>query len=160
MSSYARCPRRAPTLSRPARAAAVRRRTGVGEFDANAARRGEGHVSLLSALALISGVVCALAPLAQAKRIVLTGAAHDVLMSWLALYAMGSLVRLAYGPAIATFPLIISQAIAFSSAGTVLMLARRYRRTGKTIARRHDERPGCRSPPRATTPDATQSRPQ
>ena len=52
-------------------------------------------MSLLSTLALLSGIVCALAPLAQAERIIVTGSSHDVSILWLALYAAGSLVWLA-----------------------------------------------------------------
>lgn len=66
----------------------------------------------VATLALVAGVGCAAAPLAQAARISRTGSAHDVSLIWLGLYALGSGVWLLYGATIASLPLIISQAIA------------------------------------------------
>lgn len=85
-------------------------------------------MSTLAAIALASGLVCALAPLAQAARIGATGSAHDVSLIWLSLYAAGSLVWVVYGAAIGSLPLIVSQATALASVGVVLVLAGRHRR--------------------------------
>jgi uncharacterized protein YqgV (UPF0045/DUF77 family) len=71
-----------------------------------------------------------LAPLAQAARIAATDSAHDVSLIWLALYGVGSGVWLSYGIAIASVPLIASQATALLSVGITLALATRHRRRG------------------------------
>jgi MtN3 and saliva related transmembrane protein len=86
-------------------------------------------MSALGSLALASGIVCALAPLAQAARIGSTGSADDVSLIWLCLYAAGSIVWVAYGAAIGSLPLLISQAIALASVGVALLLVGRYRHT-------------------------------
>ena len=87
-------------------------------------------MSALAILALCFGLACALAPLAQAARIVATNSAHNVSLIWLALYGVGSGVWLSYGLAIASVPLIASQATALLSVGITLALATRHRRRG------------------------------
>lgn len=87
-------------------------------------------MSPIAALALISGVGCALAPLAQAARINTTGSAHDVSLIWLALYGLGSGVWLLYGAVIGSLPLIASQATALVSVVVTLVLAMRRRDLG------------------------------
>lgn len=85
-------------------------------------------MSALASIALASGVLCALAPLAQGARILVTGSARDVSLVWLALYALGSAVWISYGATIASLPLIISQSIALASVTVVLLLALSHRR--------------------------------
>jgi uncharacterized protein YqgV (UPF0045/DUF77 family)/uncharacterized protein with PQ loop repeat len=87
-------------------------------------------MSALAILALCFGLVCALAPLAQAARILATESAHDVSLIWLTLYGVGSGVWLSYGIGIASIPLIASQATALLSVGLTLALAARHRRRG------------------------------
>lgn len=87
-------------------------------------------MSALAILALCFGLACALAPLAQAARIVATNSAHDVSLIWLALYGVGSGVWLSYGLAIGSVPLVASQATALLSVGITLALATRHRRRG------------------------------
>jgi uncharacterized protein with PQ loop repeat len=84
-------------------------------------------MSALAVLALVSGIICALAPLAQAARIETTGSADDVSLIWLCLYAAGSIVWTAYGAAIGSLPLVISQSIALASVAVALLLVGRYR---------------------------------
>jgi MtN3 and saliva related transmembrane protein len=91
-------------------------------------------MSPLASLALASGIICALAPLAQAARIGTTGSADDVSLIWLCLYAAGSVVWTAYGAAIGSLPLVISQAIALVSVGIALLLVARYRHTRQPSA--------------------------
>jgi MtN3 and saliva related transmembrane protein len=85
-------------------------------------------VGALTIAALVSGLVCALAPLAQAARIVRTGSAHDVSLIWLCLYAVGSAVWISYGAAIGSLPLIVSQSTALLCVAVTLSLAARHRR--------------------------------
>ena len=85
-------------------------------------------MSALATLALVTGLLCALAPLAQAARIARTGSAHDVSLIWLALYAAGSAVWISYGVAIDSLPLIISQSAALVCVAVALFLAARHRR--------------------------------
>jgi uncharacterized protein YqgV (UPF0045/DUF77 family) len=87
-------------------------------------------MSAIAILALCFGLACALAPLAQAARIVATGSAHDVSLIWLALYGVGSGVWLSYGIAIASVPLVASQTTALLSVGLTLVLATRHRHRG------------------------------
>jgi len=87
-------------------------------------------MSALAILALCFGLVCALAPLAQAARILATDSAHDVSLIWLSLYGVGSGVWLSYGIAIDSVPLIASQATALLSVALTLALATRHRRRG------------------------------
>ena len=96
-------------------------------------------MSALASLALASGIICALAPLAQAARIGTTGSAHDVSLIWLCLYAAGSIVWTAYGAAIGSLPLVVSQSIALASVGVALLLAGRYRHARQLSGR---ARPG------------------
>jgi uncharacterized protein YqgV (UPF0045/DUF77 family)/uncharacterized protein with PQ loop repeat len=84
----------------------------------------------LAILALCFGLVCALAPLAQAARILATESAHDVSLIWLSLYWVGSGVWFSYGIAINSVPLIASQATALLSVALTLALATRHRRRG------------------------------
>jgi MtN3 and saliva related transmembrane protein len=85
-------------------------------------------VGALAVAALVSGLVCALAPLAQAARIVRTGSAHDVSLIWLGLYAVGSAVWISYGAAIGSLPLVVSQSTALLCVAVALSLAARHRR--------------------------------
>ena len=89
-------------------------------------------MSPVAVLALVSGVACALAPLAQAARINTTGSAHDVSLIWLSLYGIGSGVWLCYGAAIGSVPLIASQTTALASVGVTLALATRHRRANSS----------------------------
>jgi MtN3 and saliva related transmembrane protein len=90
-------------------------------------------VGVLATAALISGLVCALAPLAQAARIVRTGSAHDVSLIWLGLYAVGSAVWISYGAAIGSLPLIVSQSTALFCVAVALSLAASHRRADGRI---------------------------
>lgn len=91
-------------------------------------------MSKLATLALISGLLCALAPLAQAARIARTGSAQDVSLIWLALYAIGSAVWLSYGLAIDSLPLAVSQSTALICVTVALLLAARHRRVDGHVA--------------------------
>lgn len=104
-------------------------------------------MSPIAVLALAAGVGCALAPLAQAARISMTGSAHDVSLIWLGLYGFGSGVWLLYGAVIGSLPLIVSQAIALVSIATTLALA---------VRRRSDSGPGA--PRRGVIRSASSSR--
>lgn len=95
-------------------------------------------MSALETLALATGLVCALAPLAQAARIGATRSAHDVSLIWLALYGVGSATWLAYGTAIGSLSLIASQATALTSVGVALASAARYRRDDRRPPRPRD----------------------
>jgi MtN3 and saliva related transmembrane protein len=105
-------------------------------------------VGALAIAALVSGLVCALAPLAQAARIVRTGSAHDVSLIWLCLYAVGSAVWISYGAAIGSLPLIVSQSTALLCVAVTLSLAARDRRADggldqpRPIPRSRGRRPG------------------
>lgn len=85
-------------------------------------------MSAVAILALVSGMLCALAPLAQAARVRETGSARDVSLIWLSLYATGSAIWVGYGIGIASLPLVVSQSTAFISSGVALGLVARYRR--------------------------------
>jgi uncharacterized protein with PQ loop repeat len=107
-------------------------------------------MNALAMLALASGIVCALAPLAQAARIGMTGSSDDVSLVWLCLYAAGSVVWTAYGATIGSLPLVVSQSIALASVVVALLLAGRYRHTRQ---RPGEGLPGVRLDPSADTAD-------
>ena len=94
-------------------------------------------MSALATLALVTGLLCALAPLAQAARIARTGSAHDVSLIWLALYAAGSAVWISYGVAIDSLPLIVSQSTALVCVAVALFLAMRHRRADGDVDQTH-----------------------
>lgn len=102
--------------------------------DKNRRRRGEGGhgsraiVSVAATAALVAGVVCGLAPLAQAVRIRVKRSSEDVSLLWLSLYACGAVVWLLYGIGEASLPLIVSQVVAMTSVTLALALAIRARR--------------------------------
>lgn len=74
------------------------------------------------------GVVCGLAPLAQAIRIRVKRSSEEVSLLWLALYACGAGVWLGYGAVEGSAPLLVSQAVALTSVTVTLSLAVRARR--------------------------------
>jgi uncharacterized protein with PQ loop repeat len=93
-------------------------------------------MSPLSTLALVMGLACGMAPLAQAARIRVKRSAEDVSLLWLGMYGCGSAVWLLYGAAIGSLPLLASQAVAVCCVGVALALAvhaRRARRQGARL---------------------------
>lgn len=82
----------------------------------------------LSWSALGFGLVCGLAPLAQAVRIRVKRSSEEISLVWLGLYGCGAAVWLAYGAARGSVPLVISQGVALASVAVIFVFAVRARR--------------------------------
>lgn len=106
--------------------------------------------SPVAALALVYGVVVALAPLVQLQRVLKRRSSADLSLTWMTLYAGGCLVWLLYGVSIDSLPLIVSQAANFGSISATLVVARRFR-TKSTGPGRPDYG-GPHARPRSPTP--------
>jgi CBS-domain-containing membrane protein len=92
-------------------------------------------MTTLAVVALVTGLVAGLAPLAQARRILRRKSAEDVSLVWLWLYGAGCLVWIGYGISVASAPLVISQSVAAAGSTATALLAIRFRRTGRPFAR-------------------------
>ena len=84
-----------------------------------------GSRTAFDLVVLVSGVVFALAPLLQRRRILRRGSCADVSLAWLALYAAGCTVLLLYGIVAGSWVLIASQATGLGAALATIDAARR-----------------------------------
>jgi uncharacterized protein with PQ loop repeat len=94
-------------------------------------------VDILGAAAAACGVVMALAPLLQARRVRARRSGADVSQPFLAIIAGGATMWVAYGIAAANPYLIIPNTVAVATNLLTLALARRFDRSGHAgVARR------------------------
>ncbi|MGZ6696499.1 MAG: hypothetical protein ACXVFL_12770 [Solirubrobacteraceae bacterium] len=84
-----------------------------------------GSRTAFDLVVLVSGVVFALAPLLQRRRILHRGSCADVSLAWLGLYAAGCTVLLLYGIVAGSWVLIASQATGLGAALATIDAARR-----------------------------------
>ena len=85
-------------------------------------------MTALADIALVAGLVTAVAPFAQARRILRRRSSDDVSLTWLWLYAGGCLVWLGYGISIESVPLVASQSVAATGSVLATFLTIRWRR--------------------------------
>ena len=88
----------------------------------------------LAALATAYGLVAAASALLQVRRMAERRTSEDVSLSFLSLYVNGHLVWLVYGMSIASFPLIVVEAVGLVFGGWALGLALHLRRAGRRPA--------------------------
>ena len=85
-------------------------------------------MTALAEVTLVAGLVTAVAPFAQARRILRRRSSEDVSLTWLCLYGAGCLVWIAYGISVASVPLVASQSVAAAGSAAATFLAIRWRR--------------------------------
>lgn len=85
-------------------------------------------MTALAEVALVAGLVTAVVPFVQARRILRRRSSEDVSLTWLWLFGAGSLVWIAYGISIASAPLVASQSVAAAGWAAATFLAIRWRR--------------------------------
>jgi MtN3 and saliva related transmembrane protein len=85
-------------------------------------------MTALADVALVAGLVTAVAPFAQARRILRRRSSDDVSLTWLWFYGGGCLVWIAYGISIESVPLVVSQAVAAAGSAVAILLTVRWRR--------------------------------
>jgi MtN3 and saliva related transmembrane protein len=84
-------------------------------------------MTVLADVALVAGLVTAVAPFAQARRILRRRSSDDVSLTWLGLYAGGCLVWVGYGISIGSVPLVVSQSVAAAGSAVATFLTVRWR---------------------------------
>lgn len=85
-------------------------------------------MTALAEVALVAGLVTAVVPFAQARRILRRRSSENVSLTWLCLYGAGCLVWIAYGISIASAPLVASQSVAAAGSAAATFLTIRWRR--------------------------------
>jgi uncharacterized protein with PQ loop repeat len=85
-------------------------------------------MTALADVALAAGLVTAVAPFAQARRILRRRSSDDVSLTWLWLYTGGCLVWIGYGISIESVPLVASQSLAATGSMLATFLTIRWRR--------------------------------
>ena len=88
-------------------------------------------VSMLAVAAASWGVVMAVSPLLQIRRMVTTGSSTDVSLGYLAVLQPGFGLWVAYGLAIGDLALVIPNALAFLVGMTTIAAAVHYRQAGR-----------------------------
>ena len=85
-------------------------------------------MTIFADVALVAGLLTAVAPFAQARRILRRRSSNDVSLTWPGLYAGGCLVWIGYGISIGSVPLIVSQSVAAAGSAVATFLTVRWRR--------------------------------
>jgi len=84
--------------------------------------------TVLAVAAATWGVVMALSPLLQVRRILAERSSRDVSIGYWGVLLVGFALWVAYGLAIGNAPLIVTNAVAFSVGGLTVAVALRHRR--------------------------------
>lgn len=84
-------------------------------------------LDMLGAVAATYGVTMAIAPLLQARRILVTRNSRDVSLAYLFVMQVGFVIWLAYGLALGNPYLFIPNAVALTVGAITIALALRYR---------------------------------
>lgn len=79
------------------------------------------------------GVVMALAPLLQLRRMLRQHSADDVSVGYLSLLMPGFILWIAYGTAISDIALIVPNSVSALVTGVTIAIAVRYRRKSRTL---------------------------
>ena len=85
---------------------------------------------MLAIAALIAGVLMAMSPVLQVRRMLQTRSSRDYSLGYPSLLCAGFVVWFAYGVALGNWALIIPNTIAFVVGATTIGVARHYRREG------------------------------
>ncbi|MDQ4034893.1 MAG: SWEET family sugar transporter [Chloroflexota bacterium] len=86
----------------------------------------------LAALAAGWGVLMALAPLLQMRRVLERRSSADISISYLAVLQVGFLLWVAYGLALRNAAIVVPNSVAFVVGTATIMLALRYRAPSAT----------------------------
>lgn len=86
--------------------------------------------TVLAVAATVWGVVMALSPLLQVRRILAERSSRDVSIGYYGVLLVGFVLWVAYGLAIGNAPLIVTNAVAFTVASLTVVVALRHRRRG------------------------------
>lgn len=105
--------------------------------------------TVLAVMAATWGVVMAVSPLLQIRKIVRLGSSRDVSIGYLAVLVIGFCLWIAYGISIANPALIVPNSVALSVGLATIVVARRYRgctreRAPRSRGARHGASSGAR----------------
>jgi len=83
--------------------------------------------TLLGFIAASWGVLMALSPIIQIRRMIVRRSSHDVSMGYLAVISIGFAIWVAYGAAIDNLTLVIPNSLALIVGIATIVVARRFR---------------------------------
>jgi len=89
---------------------------------------------LLAVGATIAGLVMALSPVLQIRRMRRTRSSHDISLQYLGLLCVGFMLWIAYGASIANWVIVGTNTASLSVMAVTILVALRYRRSGSRRA--------------------------
>ncbi len=82
----------------------------------------------LAALAASWGVLMALSPILQVRRMLARRSSADISIAYLAVLEIGFTLWIAYGIALRNLAIVVPNSVAFMVGGATILIAHRYRR--------------------------------
>ena len=107
------------------------------------------NADILGLGATLAGIMMAVSPFFQIRRMRKTGSSRDFSLLYAALLSVGFVAWLAYGLALGNAPMIVSNvaSLSFMTVTIVVALAYRRRPEGRRAPTAMDPEPGTEAPP-------------
>jgi MtN3 and saliva related transmembrane protein len=107
------------------------------------------NTDLLGLGATLAGIMMAVSPFFQIRRMRKTGSSRDFSLLYAALLSVGFVAWLTYGLALGNAPMIVSNLASLSFMAVTIAVALAYRRRpdGRRVSSTMDPEPGTEAPP-------------